>query len=160
MRVLRAALVALVLSVGLAAPVGAGQLEDAAAAYKRGDYETVLQLVRPLAEQGLAEFQVVLGSMYDAGQGVPQDDAEAARWYLTAADQGDATAQYLLGLMYDEGRGVRQDLILSHMWFSLAASKGARQATKGRDNVARWMTPAEIAEAQELAREWRPASER
>ena len=160
MQVIKAALVALVLSVGAAAPVGAGPLEDAGAAYKRGDYATVLQLVRPLAEQGLAHAQFILGSMYDDGKGVPENDGEAARWYLTAADQGNATAQYMLGSMYDEGRGVRQDLILSHMWFSLAASKGARQATKGRDNVARWMTPAEIAEAQELAREWRPASER
>ncbi len=130
MRVLKAALVALVLSVGLAAPVVAGPLEDAAAAYKRGDYATVLQLVRPLAEQGLAEAQGLLGSMYDEGKGVPENDGEAARWYLTAADQGDATAQYMLGSMYDEGRGVRQDLILSHMWFSLAASKGVRKRPK------------------------------
>ena len=57
MRVLKAILVALVLSVGLAAPVAAGPMEDAAAAYKRGDYATVLQLVRPLAEQGLAHAQ-------------------------------------------------------------------------------------------------------
>ena len=54
MRVLKAALVALVLSVGLAAPVGAGPLEDGVAAFVRGDYETAVQLWRPLAEQGHA----------------------------------------------------------------------------------------------------------
>ena len=38
--------------------------------------------------------------MYDNGRGVPQDDAEAVRWYRLAAEQGDAKAQYNLGEMY------------------------------------------------------------
>jgi TPR repeat protein len=38
--------------------------------------------------------------MYQNGKGVPQDDAEAIRWYLKAAEQGNADAQNNLGLMY------------------------------------------------------------
>ena len=47
--------------------------------------------------------------MYDQGQGVPQDDEQAASWFRKAAEQGVAEAQYNLGKMYDEGRGVPQD---------------------------------------------------
>ena len=56
----------------------------------RGDYETAHELVRPLAEQGDALAQYSLGEMYDLGEGVPEDDAEAAKWYRKAAEQGDA----------------------------------------------------------------------
>ena len=47
--------------------------------------------------------------MYDAGEGVPQDDGEAVKWFRLAADQGDALAQYSLGDMYRTGEGVPQD---------------------------------------------------
>ncbi len=57
------------------------------------------------ADQGHAEAQTHLGTMYSKGQGVPQDFAETARWYRKAADQGWARAQVLLGLMYTEGGG-------------------------------------------------------
>ena len=43
---------------------------------------------RARAEEGVAEAQFNLGVMYAEGRGVPQDDAEAARWYRLAAEQG------------------------------------------------------------------------
>ena len=66
-------------------------------AYKRGDYETALREFKPLAEQGIAEAQFNLGVMYVTGQGVPQDNKEAAKWYRLAAEQGVAEAQFNLG---------------------------------------------------------------
>ncbi len=57
-----------------------------------------LEEMRVLAEQGDAAAQVALGVRYFDGEGVPQDDAEAVRWYRLAADQGDAFAQFTLGL--------------------------------------------------------------
>ena len=42
--------------------------------------------------------------MYDNGEGVVEDDAEAARWWRLAADQGHAGAQVFLGWMYDWSR--------------------------------------------------------
>jgi TPR repeat protein len=87
----------------------------------------------------------------------------AASWYRKAADQGHAGAQYQLGYMYANGWGVPQDYILAHMWCNLSAArtsdvsgKGDRRAAKIRDEVAAKMTPAQIAEAQKLAREWKP----
>ncbi len=73
-----------------------------------------------------------------------------------AAGKGHASSQYNLGVMYAKGQGVTQDFVQAHMWFSLAAAKGEETARKGLDLVAEEMTSAEIAEAQRLAREWRP----
>ncbi len=105
-----------------------------------------------------------LGFMYDNGQGVPQDYAEAAKWYRKAAKQGEAIAQTKLGFMYGKGRGVPQDYVQAHMWYNLAALRfppGTDRAipVKNRDIVAKHMTPAQIAEAQRLAREWKPKKE-
>ncbi len=149
--------------IGLAAPAWAGFAEGVAA-YKRGDYETALRELRPLANQGNAEAQFNLGGMYDKGEGVPQDDTEAVKWYRKAAEQGYAEAQYSLGLMYVKGWGVPQGHVRTHMWFNLAASRlppGEDRDTsaKLRDNLAVKMTPAQIAEAQRLAREWKPKKE-
>ena len=44
--------------------------------------------LRARAELGVAGAQFNLGVMYAEGRGVPQDDAEAARWYRLAAEQG------------------------------------------------------------------------
>ena len=63
--------------------------------------------VRASAEQGDASAQNRLGIMYEAGRGVPQDDAEAVRWWRLAAEQGYAYAQTNLGGMYGAGRGVK-----------------------------------------------------
>ena len=108
----------------------------------------------------MAKAQVNLGLMYRNGQGVPQDYAEAVQWYRKAAEQGDATAQLSLGLMYGMGQGVPRDLTQAHMWLNLAASRfplGVKRdvSVKSRDDVAKVMTPAQIAEAEKLAREWR-----
>ncbi len=45
------------------------------------------------AIQGHAESQYLLSTMYDAGEGVPQDNAAAALWERKAAEQGHAYAQ-------------------------------------------------------------------
>ena len=42
--------------------------------------------------QGAASAQYNLGFMYLNGQGVPQNYAEAAKWYRKAAVQGDVDA--------------------------------------------------------------------
>ena len=55
--------------------------------------------LRARAEQGDADAQANLGLMYYNGEGVPQDYAEAVRWFRLAAEQGDADAQYNLGVM-------------------------------------------------------------
>jgi TPR repeat protein len=60
---------------------------------------------KALAEQGDADAQNDLGVMYDNGNGVPQDHAEAAKWFRKAAERGLARAQYNLGIMREIGKG-------------------------------------------------------
>ena len=139
----------------LAAPAWA-DLEAGLEAWSRGDYETALKEWRLLAEQGDADAQVNLGVMYHKGQGVPQDYQEAVRWYRLAAEGGFAEAQYYLGDMYCCVKGVKADRVQAHMWFNLAASQGYYGAVTAREKVANGMTPDQIAEAQRLAREWKP----
>ena len=93
-------------------------------AYKRGDYATALAEFRQAAERGSVVAQINLAAMYYKGQGVPQDDAEAAKWYRKAADQRDAVAQNNIGLMYDNGRGVPQDYGEAVKWYRRAAEQG------------------------------------
>ena len=111
---------------------------------------------RKAAEQGLAKAQFTLGSLYARGQGIQQDDAKAVKWFRKAAEQGNAEAQYAFGALYASGRGVPQDYVLAHIWANLAASQGNKGARELRDLVAKEMTPDQIAEAQRLARAWKP----
>ena len=251
---LRVALATIVMLCGIAGPLAAGPLDNAVAAYKRGDFVSAFQLFRLLAEQGNATAQYSLGLMYSKGElttstaydpdrplvpshqdyieavkwfrlaaeqghahsqsalgrmhytghgvtkshrealhwfrksakqgdgqaqyhlgfiyknghGVLQDYAGALKWLQLAAEQGVGDAQYILGVMYHNVRGVPQDLIQAHMWYNLSAANdskppwsrhrdwGPDEAAEARDLVASMMTPAQIAEAQRLAREWKP----
>ncbi len=204
----------LIISLLMAGPAIAEPFADATKAYHSGDYETAYWLIKPLAEAGLPEAQLNLGLLYEKGQGVPQDYAEALKWnrkaaeqgnakalewFHKAAEQGNADAQFHLGLMYDKrlgvaqdyaeavkwyreaaeqgfveaqinlgimyftGQGVPKDYVLAHMWFDLAASrypaseKSKQQRAEAFRNIAASkMTPAQIAEAQRLAQEWKP----
>jgi uncharacterized protein len=176
-------------------------VDDADAAYQKGDYATAFRLLTQLAEQGDAFAQHNLGIMYDNGQGTPQDYAEALKWTRLAAEQGNASAQYNLGFMhrnghgtpqnyaeamkwyrlaaeqgnvsallnlgfmYNGGLGVLQDYVETHKWFNLAASRQTNEekrklAIKNRDIIAKLMTPAQVAEAQKLAKQWDKAHPR
>ena len=110
-----------------------------------------------------AAAQSNLGVMYANGQGVPQDYAEAVKWYRKAAEQGDAAAQYNLGLMYANGQGVPQDYVQAYKWISIAAahlpasdSKRLTLAAEKRSELEARMTSAQIAEAQRFASAWKP----
>ena len=74
--------------------------------------------------------------------------------YENQADQGSATAQFELGLMYSTGHGAPLDYVVAHKWFNLAAMQGVAEARDHRADLARDMSPVEVAEAQRSAREW------
>ena len=88
------------------------------------------------------------------------DYATALRQFRCLADQGDANAEFQLGAMYLSGSGVPQDYVIAQKWLNLAAAGGDEEAIKYREMIAPRMTPAQIAEAQKLAREWKPKLER
>lgn len=110
------------------APVSmaAQDLDRGLAALRAGDYLTAAGEF----EQGNAAAQNTHGYMYENGLGIPQDHAEAVRWYRRAAEQGHARAQNNLGAMYAGGLGVPQDYVEAHMWLKLAQ---ANRLTEGRE---------------------------
>ena len=116
------------------------------------DYKEAMKWYRRAAEQGDASAQFNLGDMYRDGEGVPQDYKVAMKWFRQAAEQGDASAQTSLGVRYGKGEGVLQDYVQAHKWFNIAGANGDKDGTSNRDSVAQSMTPAQVAEAQRLAR--------
>lgn len=119
-----------------------------------------IKFYRREAEQGKAYAQFNLGKMYAKGKDVPQDDLEAVKWYRKAAEQGHGSAQNNLGVKYSKGEGVLQDYVQAYMWFSLAEAKRIAVGRKNRDEIEKLMTPEQIAEAQKLARDWKPEIEK
>ena len=129
----------------------------------RQDYADALKWFHLAADHGDVDAQFNIGGMYEHGQGVPQDYTEALKWYRLAAERGYANAQINLGNLYAHGRGIMQDYVQAYMWFNLAATHIRASNTERRDlikknldAVAPKMTPAQIAEAQRLADEWKP----
>ena len=102
--------------------------EEGIQAYKNGDYATAVREWIPLAQQGDARAQFLLGSLYAQGHGVPQDYGTAAQWFRQAAEQGHVGAQYNLGVRYHEGRGVPRDPSQAAEWFRRAAQQGFARA--------------------------------
>jgi len=153
-RLLLTVCTALLLTAGT---VWADPFEDATAANKRGDYATALKAFQSLAAQGNAEAQTNIGMLYANGQGVPQDYSQARQWYEKAAAQGNPMAQNNLAELYYAGLGVPQDDVRAYMWVNLAAvhmtGDEQKQAAENRDDVARRMTPAQIAEAKRLTQQ-------
>jgi TPR repeat protein len=90
----------------------------------RGRCEEAFSLYQQLADQGHAKAQFNLGVMYDRGQHVVQDYAQAVFWYQKAAEQGNANAQYNLALKYQMGQGIAKDDTQAAYWYRKAAEEG------------------------------------
>jgi hypothetical protein len=125
----------LIITLGMAQGAYAGPYEDAEAAYYRGDDATALSLFRPLAAQGNAKAQYMLGVMYYSGRGFVRDYKEAVKWYRLAAAQGETRAQNNLGFSYEYGTGVVQDPKEAVKWYRLAADQGDAGAQRTLGNM-------------------------
>jgi putative methionine-R-sulfoxide reductase with GAF domain len=113
-----------------------------------------LEGMRKLAEQGDPTAQFSMGARYATGEDVPQDYAEAVRWFSMAAEQGHVVSQATLGAYYWAGRGVPQDLAKAYFW-SVLAQAGGDEASRYRVSaLASRMTHAQIATAQQQANDW------
>ncbi|WIM09798.1 MAG: hypothetical protein OJF58_000751 [Enhydrobacter sp.] len=151
-------------STGASAQSVAERMHTAAVAYHNKDFATAIAIWRPLAEQGNAEAQTLLGAMYWSGEGVPRDHAQAAKWYLRAAQQGYARAQNDIGFMYGFGEGIPpHDDVQAYKWISLAIERYTAknqdrrdQAIKDKATLEARMTPAQLAQAKREIRDWKP----
>ena len=115
--------------------------------------------IRTAAEQGDAQAQFALGTMYRDGQGVAQDYTQALRWWQKAAELGVIDAQLALGNIYAGGTGVARDHVQAYMWFHIVTQQSEDAWLRGiagsnRDALAARMTSAEVTKAESLAAEW------
>ena len=112
---------------------------------------------RRAAEQGNALAQNKLGFSYAQGQGVAKDEALAVTWYRKGAEQGNAWAQRNLYRMHRDDQLPQADLVQALAWINLAASQAEPHpgAAQERQKLSAKLTPAQVAEAQRLAREWK-----
>ena len=120
---------------------------------------TLMRLVMPLVVAGVLVMGVsgpVVAGFEEGAAAFERGDYETAyQEMLPLAKAGNVFAQFYVGAMYGAGDGVPQDYVLAHMWFNLAAAQGHENAVKGRDIIAKEMTPAGISKAQKMAREWK-----
>jgi uncharacterized protein len=104
-------------------------------AYQAQDYPVALSNLRPLAEDGDAYAQYVLGVMYAMGQGVTRNDDIAIVLYRKSANQGNADAQFAMGKMYKNARGVTRDYEQAVGWFKKAQKQGHKKAKAALDGL-------------------------
>lgn len=130
------------------------------------------RMLKRAAELGNAEAQNALGDLYQSGRGVPKDFEMAARYFAQSAQQGEADGAKNIGLAFARGQGVERNPVQAYFWLGISALDTVSQSISQvdarireqlddpaaiRDKLARSMKDEDIAEAQRLAREWRPS---
>ncbi len=120
------------------------------------DHRDAVRWYRMAATQRHAGAFYRLCVLSDIGRGMPQDYQEALRWCRLAADQGHGPAMFLIATYHEKARGVPKDVVQAYRWYNLAAANGQEAGAKWRDRLATNMTPAQIEQAQFLARNWKP----
>ena len=139
------------------------------------DQEKGLGFYSKAAELGYAEAEVQVGICYSEGWAVKKDMAEAVKWFEKAARKHDFGAFYLLGNAYKNGEGVPQNFVEAYKWYILATAVGnvssntkpdtmqssiAVNALRDRNNLAKQMTPEQIADAQSRAEKYFASSKK
>ena len=165
---IKRALVAIVLMLSLAAPVAYGT--DASQKYMMiaqataidATIETFMRRMQKKADADLPQTVPFVDEIFppwieDVHVASKQRDySKVLSLLMSHVTDGNGIAQHMLGDMYEKGEGVPQDYVRAHMWLNLAAAKGSPGAAVERATLefTGRMTPAQIAEAQKLAREW------
>jgi hypothetical protein len=130
-------------------------LNPLAAAFQRGDYVTVLKILRPAAAAGNPSAEHNLGFMYEKGYGVPRNPTVAANWYRKSANQGNPAGQLALGRLYYLGAGVQRDLVEAYKWMYLAG-RGTSKAFPYINLIGRMLTYDQMSEAMRRGQMWTP----
>jgi hypothetical protein len=110
--------------------------------------------LQELAQKGDPAAENALGLRYASGDGVPQDDNAAARWFTKAAESGNVKAQVALGTRYWAGRGVPASLTQAYFWTVLARAAGDKNSKTFAEFLASHMTRAQAATIEQQADIW------
>ena len=114
--------------VAAATVSGATPARTASAAFDLHDYTTARRIWEQLAQQGDADAAYHIGLLYDLGQGVQADAAQAFAWYMRAARRGLAVAEFNVGVMMDAGNGISRNVQGAALWYARAAAHGHPRA--------------------------------
>jgi uncharacterized protein len=125
-----AATVTLAISLLLQAVVSGrtSDLIEGLTRYAMREHARAIEVLRPLADQGDAVAQEILGKIHLTGEGTTRDNIVAFKRFLQAAERGRAEAQLELGRMYRDGVGILADGNLAMYWFHRAAKQGTPDA--------------------------------
>lgn len=93
-------------------------------AYNNRKFLIALNILKPLANKGKPDAQVMLAQMYRFGNAVSKNDKTSFMWLKRAAEQGHARGQTGVGLAFENGLGVIQDYKSALTWYKRAADQG------------------------------------
>jgi len=113
-----------------------------------------LDQLRHFADKGEPAAEYALGMRYASGEGVKQDEKEAASWFLKAAENGNVKAQATLGTRYWGGRGVPASLAQAYFWTVLARAAGDPNSKMFAEILASRMTHAQAVAIEQKAEIW------
>jgi TPR repeat protein len=119
------------------------------------DFGKAIQWFKKAAEKGDMDSQYSLALRYVRGDHVEQNFAEAAKWLGLAANQGQPDSQVSLARRYANGEGVQKDVVEAYKWVLIAGDYWSAGGV--RDDLAKNMTPEQIADAKKRADEFKPA---
>ena len=135
MRAIDAMLAAAFLALAPSAGASAGTVDEAHAAFRRGDFVTGTDILRPLAEQGDLRAQADFISLYLGGNAAPSDYPQVAIWCQREADRGSKAGEACIGFMYVNAQGVPRDTVRGIAWFQKAAEQGDERAQTALGSV-------------------------
>ena len=120
-----------------------------------------IEWFRKAVAQGSMDGEYQIGRCYLEGTGFPKDIEQGVKWIRHAAERGLPAAQNALGQCYEKGTGVAKDALQACKWFTLAAARDDANAVDIRVSVAKveaLLSKDQVAEAQRLAREFKPVN--
>jgi len=123
------------------------------------DYEAARKWFLMAAQQNNLEAQYLYAGRLGKGQGGPKDEPEMVKWVKLSASRGYNAAMAAMGYMHNYGTGLEQDLVQAYTWYSLAVSHCLKDVEPTLELVEKKLTAEQLVEAQQLARQWKPASD-
>jgi len=104
-------------------------MHTAAKYVKEGNYSSALLELNPLAREGIADAQALLGYMHLQGMGTRRDNETAFFWLNKSAEQGVVESYTLLGFMHLDGTaGAGKNGKEAEKWFLKASLRGLGEA--------------------------------
>lgn len=147
-------ILAILISIMIVTSAYANDFQEGLDAIHETNYKKALRKLLPLAESGHAAAQYNIGVMHEWGNGVPQDNSQALKWYKRSAELFHKDAQNNLGALYSKGEGTEQSFVEALKWFLISAENGSEGGQKNIRILEKRMNYEKISQAQKLANDW------